>query len=140
MSTLAVNARIMPNAKKECKKLVPTYKVVCSAENLIPSIHHILLQTGDSDYVRSLVLGEANVHLVLLHDLGNGLTTLPDQTAVHTVINLNLNSDLLLLCRGMENNTHGMSVKCTCVCIRLRLFNPAAYVTLKDAGLKRVPD
>lgn len=63
------------------------------------AVLHILLQSSDGHMIAALVTRETNVHFKLLHDLGDGLASDANQSAVDAVVYGHLVADLILLIR-----------------------------------------
>ena len=73
------------------------YIIFSKCEKMVLSILNVLLQPLDGNHIAVLVLRKAHINLKLLHYLGNGLPFSPNQPTVHTMINLNILTYLLLL-------------------------------------------
>ena len=78
---------------------------------MVLSILNILLQPLDGHHITVLVLRKAYINLKLLHHLGNGLPLSPNQPAMHTMIDFNILTYLLLLAKYTNTNNNKNNIE-----------------------------
>lgn len=74
-----------------------THIFLCKVEQMVLGVEHVVLRAGDDDDAIVLVLGEADVHLILVHHAPDVLPAEPDEPPVHARLNLDLLAVLTVL-------------------------------------------